>query len=122
MPAEKDDSRLIKLLMTQENLAFDDPDEEYRRYLRDHREHILMTSEVVHFTDTDNALYQYAPSQYLRNKRYPVTFMWYVLWLNQIRSCQYFTNITSLYLPNTEYINTLYARYRAVKANIKKYT
>lgn len=101
-------------------LAFNNPNREFQLFLEDHRELILATSTKRWLTYNETELYNYRPVEFLLEIGYPISGMWYVLWLNQIKSIMDFKNMEYIYIPNYNFISgTLYNNFRSQLSLLK---
>lgn len=95
-------------------------DGDWVRFIADHRRNIIETASTHLIDNDDKNRFKYSLFEYLQEKQIDTRIMWIVQWLNDLPSQKDFINVSSIIIPNINYIENLYRSYRSYKANLKK--
>ena len=96
-----------------------DLEEEWVRYVKDHRDDLIRTSSIISIQPDTLNMYIYRPQDYLSKVHsYPVSVTWIFLYLNEYSSYLDFNrNSVEVYLPSMELIKDLRQKFSVFKTN-----
>ena len=99
---------------------FSDSDIEWKLFVKDHRDFILEKSTKITLTKEESFLYEHRLIDFLLFQRYPASMHWIVLWINGYENDEFFSDTTSIYVPDVAHMKALREDYKTYKAGLNK--
>lgn len=109
--------RLSDRLLT--NIStYDQANEDYRVYIQDHKSLIIKNSTLASITLEEMEQYRYIPAMYLKEvHEIDRKYLWIFLYINDIIYVTDFNDlISTVRIPDIEYIDNLLSIFKAVSA------
>lgn len=79
----------------------------FRTYVLDHYDLILQSSTIYRFKPETMFKFKYRPTEFLEYHGIPGRYYWILLLINNIPDNTKFCDLSSVYIPNAEYIQEL---------------
>lgn len=97
------------------NNNYNNSDENWVQFIQDHKSYLMKNSVKVSIPPEVMFNYRYRPEELIRSYNYDKTIMWIIMWLNQLSYTE-FNNITELWFPDINVLNSLKNKFKILKA------
>lgn len=111
-------ANLIDTLSKVDKLS--DSDEEWYRFVCDHREAIILTASTINITPNLMSVVKHNLTRFIRHINRRIDDIWIIYYINDINTDMDFYNVSSLLIPNASFIDELYSSYTSTKRIVTK--
>lgn len=88
------------------------------QFVRDHQDELIASSIPKAISIEHMHKVRYRPMTYLTEENIPVGHLWIFLMINRLLNSNEFVGLSTLLIPNIEYIVELYEKHNTIKGNI----